>query len=118
VRDLVLKFIAIICAISVTTIAHANYFCEGKVHHVAVGPGGQVTVHADPGFHWDYLCSVTTATNGVSVDACKAIFSALLTAQATDKTVQWAFNDSLSCTTHPDWQYLTGWYWGPVVLEQ
>jgi hypothetical protein len=112
------KVFASVTLIACTASASANYFCEGKVHHVAVGPGGQVTLYADPGFHWDYLCSVSAATNGVSVDACKAIFSALLTAQATDKTVQWAFSDALSCTTHPDWQYLTGWYWGPVVLEQ
>jgi hypothetical protein len=117
-REFILRISVLTLMTSLAGEAHANYFCEGKVHHVAVGPGGQVTLYADPGFRWDYLCSVTTATNGVSVDACKVIFSALLTAQATDATVQWAFSDSLTCTTHPDWQYLTGWYWGPVVLGQ
>jgi hypothetical protein len=52
-----------------------------------------------------------------SADQCKAILSAVLAPNA-GQSVQWDFNDSLTCFTHPSWSWLTGWYSGPNVQSQ
>ena len=57
-----------------------------------------------------YSCTGTAAQ-------CKAFLSVLLAAQASGRSIQLAFNDSLTCTTHDPWALLTGWYYGPVLLS-
>ena len=97
--------------------AFSNYFCSGKVGSVTVSPGGQVTLHApEAGANYNYLCILGQTTNGISSDACKGILSTLLTAKATGRTVQFAFDDNASCTTRGSWVWMTGWYWGPELL--
>lgn len=41
----------------------------------------------------------------------------LLTAQTSGKQIELWFNDSLTCTTHPAWAWLSGWYWGPRLHD-
>lgn len=99
------------------TPAWANYFCVGQVDAVAVSPTGVVMIDAaSVGLSWQYLCQIGATTNTVGPDTCKAILAVLIAAQETGQQVQWAFNDGLSCTTHPAWSWLTGWYWGPVLV--
>jgi hypothetical protein len=38
-----------------------------------------------------------------------------LAAQATEKEIEWGINDALSCTTHAQYSFLSGWYFGPNV---
>jgi hypothetical protein len=100
-------------------IASANYFCTGPVDNIGVDINGTVWMTSSTvGFSYVPICSVSTTTNGPTTAACQAILATLLRAQATGAQVQWAFNDSLTCSTHPAWQWLTGWYWGPQVTTQ
>ena len=95
--------------------AFANYLCQGVPTQVTVSPSGTVAVGSAAGLSWVYLCSVNSTANGVDPAACKAILATLLTAQANSSTVTFWFSDSLTCTTHPDWSWLTGWYFGPSM---
>ena len=104
---------------ALSTNAQAAYFCRGNIAAVALDPNGVVNVFSPgAGLSWVYLCQIGGILNGVSSEACKAIFATLVTAKEVGRPVQWGFNDSLSCGTHPAWGYLTGWYWGPVLLTE
>lgn len=96
--------------------AFASYTCTGPVQGVEIAPDGQVNAQTLAGtINWTYLCSVETTENNVAPDACKAIYATLLAAQLSGQPVTLWFNDSLTCTTHPTWTWLTGWYFGPAV---
>ena len=98
--------------------AHATYTCAGPVSGVQISPGGVLSASSYAGLSWVHLCSVEAATNGVSADTCKAIYSMLLTAQATGKSVRLWFNDDPNtCASHGPWTWLTGWYWGPTLED-
>jgi hypothetical protein len=98
--------------------ANATYTCSGPVSGVVVSRDGVVAAQNFSGLNWVYLCSLTTPINGVSVDACKGIYSLLITAQATGKSVVTWFNDDpKTCASHPAWAWLTDWYWGPMLQD-
>ncbi|HZF32151.1 MAG TPA: hypothetical protein VE907_23745 [Gammaproteobacteria bacterium] len=105
----------LLCGLAAASSASAAYFCNAKVTGLSVGPDGVVTMQAAP-FNWVFMCATSATTNDVSPEACKSLLAVLLTAKTTGSTIQLAFNDALSCTTHPAWTYLTGWYWGPALL--
>jgi hypothetical protein len=96
--------------------AWANYACQGTVDWVALNGNILVVNSTQAGINAGYVCAISGTANGVDADTCKAILAMLLTAHATGQTVQWAFNDALTCTTHPQWTWLTGWYTGPYVM--
>lgn len=94
--------------------AFANYTCTGSVDQVNVSPTGVlVLVSSAMGLTDGYLCQIGTTMNGVDTDPCKAILAVLLTAHATGAQIDLSFSDSLTCSTHPAWAWLTGWYYGP-----
>lgn len=109
------------CAISIISVsASASYICEGNVEGVTLNPkSGSVVVENLAGLRWVRLCSVSQIINGIPAESCKAIYSLLLTAQSTNKGVVMWFNDDKSCTSsdHPPWQDLTGWYFGPKLIN-
>lgn len=108
-----------VMAFGMIPYAFANYFCIGPLDDVNVSPSGVVVVTSRAsGLLAVYLCQIGNTTNGVGPDQCKAILSALLAANATGQSVEWAFDDSLTCSTHPSWSWLTGWYFGPDVQSQ
>jgi hypothetical protein len=93
--------------------ALANYVCTGSLDAVAVGVDGSVYLSSgSSGLIWVQLCQVAGTANGVSAETCKSILATLLTARATSAPVSLYFNDSLSCTSHPQWSALIGWYFG------
>ena len=103
--------------------ASANYFCQGSIDQVGVSPDGFViVVSAQATLSYVVVCSVTFAANNgvysISTDTCKGILATLLRAQATGASVQWGFNDALSCSGHTAYQQLTGLYWGPIIQTQ
>jgi len=104
--------------------AWANYFCNGSIESAAISPDGFVTINSPAaGLSFVRLCSVNSTVNngvyGISPDACKGILATVLRAQATGATVQWGFIDEpTTCAGHTAWQQLTGWYWGPAVMNQ
>jgi hypothetical protein len=94
--------------------AFAAYSCNGVIDQVNVSPNGVVIVDSTAaGLQSVYLCQIGTTANGVSPDACKAILSLILAAKLSGASVLWSFSDSLTCTTHPAWAWLGGWYYGP-----
>jgi hypothetical protein len=113
--------IALLVCLSFSTPAWAAYTCTGTVDSVSVSPGtGVVILYMSAGLNAVYLCTVdgsSASANGtVTPTQCKAFLSILMTAQASGRSVSLAFNDSLTCTTHDPWAWLTGWYYGPVLL--
>ena len=94
--------------------AQTTYTCVGPVTDLVVSPNGVVTASIGS-LAWVYLCAIGTTSNynGVTSDACKAIYAHLLSAKTTGAQETFWFNDSLTCTTHPAWANLTGWYFGP-----
>ena len=99
-----------------STPAWANYACLGTIDAVALNPGGIVTVTSNssgPGVF--YVCNIGSTANGVAPEQCKAIYASLLAARMSAQNVAWTFNDALTCTTHPTWSWLTGWYYGPEL---
>jgi len=110
-------FRTLLCAASVAVAsqsAFATYSCNGVIDQLNVSPNGVVIVDSTTaGLQSVYLCQIGTTANGVSPDACKAILSLLLAAKLSGTSVLWNFSDSLTCTTHPAWAWLGGWYYGP-----
>ena len=101
------------------TPARANYSCAGVIEQLALNPAGTVTVFSSgAGLSAAYVCQIGATINSVTSDACKAIYSLLNTAVVTRQQVVWYFSDTLTCAApgHPAWSWLTGWYYGPVLL--
>lgn len=97
--------------------AWATYNCVGPVTGVTIGPPGVVAVEAMPGGTWVYLCQMGANYNGVGREQCKAIYTLLITAKTTGKPVRMWFDDGLNCVNHPAWTNLTGWYFGPELVN-
>ncbi len=119
------RFGVLLAATSLVTSlpALASYSCEGHISALSVAPStGIVVLSTDNGFGSVYICQVdatSSSANGpVSPTQCRAMLSVLLTAQTTGQRVQFAFNDSLTCSTHATWAWLAGWYYGPVILTE
>jgi hypothetical protein len=92
------------------------YTCTGTISAVSLAPSGLVTISsATAGLNSVYLCAIGTSDNGVSSDACKAIVAVVTAAKTNGGQVTWWFSDSLTCTTHPGSNWLTGWYAGPQL---
>lgn len=104
--------------LSFTASANSTYSCTGHVDGVGLDPkSGDVLVKSIGDLLWPRLCSVKAEMNGVSVEACKTIYSTLLTAQTSNKTITLWFSGNKTCTAtdHPAWQTLDTWYFGPVI---
>jgi hypothetical protein len=85
---------------------------------VALNPSGALTVTSiASGLNTFYVCQIGSTINGVGPEVCKAIYAQMLAAKTSGQTVQWYFSDALSCTTHPTWDWLTGWYYGPSLAN-
>ncbi|MCW8091647.1 hypothetical protein [Alteromonas sp. ASW11-130] len=111
------KLIGLILAVA-SYSANANYQCDGGVDGVTIEPKtGVVFAQNVGGFIWPRLCSVTHEYNGIPPESCKLVYSTLLAAQTTNKEVRLWFNDEKDCSleSHPSWQQLTGWYFGPSI---
>ncbi len=112
------RFIAGLLACAASVSAFANYYCDGPVYGLSLGPGGIVTAESVAGINWPYVCGVDSVRQiNTSTDACKAIYATLLSAQVSGKRVRFWFDDSLTCNTHPSWANLDGWYFGPALID-
>lgn len=110
------KFIVGLVLALICGTAYANYECTGPVRGLTITPTGEVVAESIAGpITWPVLCSIETTENNVPLDTCKAIYATLLAAQLSGQPVTLWFNDNLTCSTHPTWALLTGWYYGPAV---
>lgn len=109
----------VFCFVSASSFA-VTYPCEGKVKGVTIDPKyGHLFAENIGPLQWPRLCSVNEEYNGIQPDACKVVFSILLTAQTTQKSVKLWFSDGKDCSlgSHPEWEILTGWYSGPTIMD-
>lgn len=106
--------LAVLTAVPAAAVG-AQYSCVGPVAEVLVSPTGVVSAGSLGGITWGYWCSISSATNGVSPEACRGVLAVLLAAQTSGRDVQVWFDDGLSCTTRTPWTWQTGWYWGPAL---
>ena len=100
--------------------SYANYTCSGKVNGVSIEPStGSVLVESIGPLSWPRLCRVDAEHNDISAEACRIIYSTLLTAQTTQKEVTFWFRDGKDCSeeSHTPWGWLTGWYFGPQLVN-
>lgn len=81
----------------------AQYNCTGTVTIVFVNGSGDVVVGGPGGLVPIGLCSVSGATTNFTVDACKAAYATLLAAKLSGQSATVSFNDSLTCSTQPQW---------------
>ena len=96
------------------------YTCQGKVVGLSIDPkSGAILAERIGTLLWPRLCSVSFQLNDVSPASCKIVYSALLTAQSTNKEVIMWFNDDKNCNqnSHTPWATLTGWYFGPKIVH-
>ena len=119
-KRVVLAWLAAALSVIGNTAAWASYSCTGTVNDVNVTPGsGVVIFSSSAGLSSVYLCllegSTSSANETVTPEQCKAMLTVLMAAQISGQSVVLSFNDSLNCTTHPSWAWLTGWYWGPAL---
>jgi hypothetical protein len=97
-----------------------NYPCTGTVTTVWLSPFGSINVSTAsiaapmvpsvPQLNFGGICQIGATANGWSSDACKALYSQLLIARSTGAPITFWFNDSLSCTTQPFFNYMPGLY--------
>ena len=119
------KAMMLVVAVSlVSQSAWANYSCTGTTTSVTIDQYSNVNMSNSSGLEWVTLCNVANPENGVSVDACKAMYAMLLGSKLSGAQVTLWFSDGLSCSSHPAWQLLpsgsygaspAGWYWGPAL---
>lgn len=92
--------------------AVADSFCEGKVSKSGIGRSGTVILSGPGGLNAVYICSVKNEQNNVSVEACKIMYSTLLTAQARGKNAQVTFNPAIeSCSGLQSWRWAENVNW-------
>ncbi len=112
-----MKIGLLIFLLLVSGYACAKYTCTGGVQGVSINPrNGTILVEKLAGLEWPVLCSVQAEANGITAEACRSIYSILLTAQMSQKEVSLWFDDDAtggSCDSHGSWTYLKGWYFGP-----
>jgi hypothetical protein len=112
------RLAAALVAMSLATPAWADYVCQGTIGRVALNAAGILTVTSTAaGFNSGYICQIGATRNGVGPEQCKAIYTLLLVARSTGQQVHWHSNDALMCSTHPSWANLTGWYYGPLLMD-
>jgi hypothetical protein len=108
----------------VSQSAWANYACTGSTTNVTIDQYSNVNMSNSSGIEFVTLCNVANPENGISVEACKAMYAMLVASKLSGSQVTLWFSDGLSCTTHPAWQMLPsgsygasppGWYWGPSL---
>lgn len=93
---------------------NAFALCTGTIQGVAIqATSGDVLLERINLTTGEYIwyprfCSVTVTANGIPPDGCKAVYAALMSAQAQQKSV--TFYAGGSCTSHQQWQYMSGFY--------
>lgn len=114
-----MKLVQALVLILLSPSAWATYTCTGPVSGTQIAPSGVVMANSISGIPAAYLCSVVSTTNGVAPEACKSIYAMLLTAESQGRSViMWFDDDPNTCASHTGWSWLTGWYWGPMLLPQ
>ncbi|RYZ87493.1 MAG: hypothetical protein EOP06_12580 [Proteobacteria bacterium] len=91
--------------------AQADVNCEGLVKKVSMeATTGDIFAESIGELTWPRLCSINTVANGIQPNVCKSIYSTLLAAQVTGRTVTVSINRGDSCRTVGNWAFVQGFY--------
>ncbi len=115
-----LRKLVLSCLLLLSFEASAAYTCHGLVKGLSIEAGtGDVLVERIGPLQWPRLCKVDGEHEGISAEACRTVYSTLMTAQVSQKSVTLWFNDNKDCSaaSHAPWQWLTGWYFGPRLVD-
>ena len=100
----------VLSAFSISAMADST--CQGKITYVGISRGANVLVSGPGGLPSTYLCDLQEKQNNVEPEACKAIYSALLSAKAQDKSVRITFNPNISsCSEVASWGWAKDFNW-------
>lgn len=111
-----LKKCLMIAAFMAPMASLADSTCQGVIEYLAVGRGSTVLVKGPGGLPATYLCSLSVKQNNVDPEACRAIYSTLLAAQAQQKPVRITFNPNIaSCSDVASWGWAVGFNW--VIVD-
>ena len=107
------RVIASIVLAALSAQAHATYTCSGTVKGVSVEPttGDVLAESIGTSMSWPRFCSLRQDSNGITTAGCKAVYTALLTAQASGRSVTvWVNGPTASCGALPAWNFVEGFY--------
>lgn len=109
------KVFLLLTCLLISVSVNANHYCYGKVKDVQINRGGNVNATIIPlsgsGFVAEngFFCDLTPTNGENDPEFCKALYSTLLTAHATQSEVTLWFNnddiDNKSCNKG-DWKNL------------
>lgn len=102
---------AVCLLLGMSEMASASVFsCQGVVRVVGVSDGGSITT--DFGYGIFPVCSVTGQVDFMTVESCRSLYSMLLTAQTSGKSVRLHFSTSApslngisSCSELGNWSW-------------
>jgi hypothetical protein len=92
--------LAALIGVSMGLPAAAYMACTGPITLLALSLQSGVVTTAIASYGPWALCNVSSASNGVTTDACKALYAQLTMAVASNRRVQFDFNDGTSAWTH------------------
>lgn len=99
-------------ALIASSVASANFTCEGKITYLSLNPDGAVN-YAVNGFGVWGLCnlSTTTTSNGATTppEACRGLYASMLAAQKSDTNVRVWFASSATTTNGTECTALGSW---------
>lgn len=105
-------------ALMISVSSYAGIECTGSVTGLTMAPNGQVYMQQFKNWDWMRVCSVSERLNNTDPEACKAIYSLLLTAQMTQKSVTfWFSQGGCASESQSSWQFLDNWYFGPKLVD-
>jgi hypothetical protein len=97
----------------VSSVASANFTCEGKVTYLGLSPDGTITVSV--GFGAWYICNQTTAYSAdgqtFTPEGCRAWYASILAAQKADHSIRFFFASSSGTSNGPECNALGSWTW-------
>jgi hypothetical protein len=98
--------------VSTSPAAFAGYECTGPVQGVSVFLANGDLVAEKVGLvSWPRLCNLRVTANAIPPEMCKIMYTALLTAQASGKTVTlFVNNNTATCATLAGWVYIADLY--------
>ena len=93
----------LLCMLSFGSYGAATV-CSGQIERLGFSPT-EGSLYLDIGHGVFKFCSFKTTEVGVDPEACKAMYSSLLTAQAKGGTVDLYLNEGSDCSALSGWGY-------------
>ncbi|PNM49122.1 hypothetical protein AL535_005975 [Vibrio cholerae] len=97
-----IKIISVLGLAIVAFNVNADVQCSGKVNTILQYANGSVNIHTTYRNEYTYICNTETRWNNISPEACRAMLSIVLSAQASDKNIQIYYSgNQFTCQSIP-----------------